>query len=168
MAKFVVVGIDDPYGKTPLQPDILNSSGQKLWGMTGLTMVRYAQLFERYNLFDVDESHNMKAARFKAMNILVGINTRYVNTYVICLGRAVAGAFGLYDATPLQFKEIKNKVMAAYVPHTSGVNRWYNDPSNVRAATEFMQSVGAVAVGELDEYLINPSLFEEQSTILCS
>lgn len=156
MAKFIVVGIDDPYGETPLQPDITSSSGQKLWSMTGLPMVRYCQLFERHNLFEIDEPHNIDVARLKARRILYGVDTRYVNTYIICMGRIVADAFSLYGIAPLHFRRIQRKTMAAYLPHTSGVNRWYNSPNNYAVATGFLRSVASVAVGEMDEHLINP------------
>lgn len=161
MAKFLIVGIDDPYGKTPLQPDIINSSGNKLWGMTGLTMGLYNQLFDRYNLYEVNEEHGPALGRVRAMKILNNIDKRYVNTYVICLGREVASAFGMYRAEPLKFRNIKLNTMGALVPHTSGVNRWYNEVANVRAATEFMQTVASVAAGEIDEYLINPELYDK-------
>ncbi|MDJ0952449.1 MAG: hypothetical protein QNJ81_02095 [Acidimicrobiia bacterium] len=152
MAKVMIVGIDDPYGKTPLQPDIHNSSGQKLWLMSGLTKVRYVQSFDRRNLFEMTDPRDAVTARGKARRILAGIDTRYINTYIICLGREVANAFGLPStARPLQFSKVQKNTRAAYMPHTSGLNRWYNKRENVAKAIEFMRQLAAVASGEIED-----------------
>lgn len=151
MSKVVIVGIDDPYGKTPLQPDILNSSGQKVWNMTGLTMTQYVRFISRYNLYKVDEEHNWALGRYRAEAIVGATHSYYVKTYVACLGREVADAFGLIHAKPLYFKSIRKNTSAAYLPHTSGLNRWYNRESNRLQATEFMRQLGLVAIGEIDE-----------------
>lgn len=152
MAKFMIVGIDDPYGKTPLQPDILNSSGQKVWNMTGLTMIQYVRAFERKNLYEIDERRTGLGGQLKANRILLAVDTRYTPTYIICLGKMVAEAFGIMRAKPLTFVKLqRDNIWGAYLPHTSGLNRWYNKHENVRAATEFMQSVAAAATGEIIE-----------------
>ena len=151
MAKVIIVGLDDPYGKTPLQPDIPGSSGAKLWKMSGLPMVQYAKSFDRRNLFGLDDEQDNLTARKNARAILQSIDTRWFNTYVICLGRFVANMFGLFDATPLVFKKVQKNTRAVYLPHTSGLNRWYNDADNVKAATDFMRQLAAVASGEIDD-----------------
>lgn len=152
MAKVIVVGINDPYHKTPLHPNIPSSSGQRLWMMTGLSMPVYLQSFERYNLFSLDESQSITLARFRASDILSAIADREYRTYIVCLGRVVAEGFGVsIDVAPLVFVKVQNNVAAAYMPHTSGLNRWYNSRDNADAANKFMRQLGAVASGEIDD-----------------
>jgi len=153
MARVIIVGEDDPYGKTPLQPDIIGSSGQRLWKMSGLSMTQYVTHFERRNLFKTGESKSINLGRNRARVILGTTRNSDIVTYVICLGRVVAGCFDLsYDDNPLFFVKIKKNVVAAYLPHTSGLNRWYNSTDNAESATDFMQTMGLVASGRLEEY----------------
>ena len=152
MAKVIIVGYDDPYDQTPLQPDIPGSSGARLWRMTGLPMIQYAKSFKRYNIFGKDDRRDVFTGMGNARRILGEIDTRYVNTYVICLGRQVAQAFKLPpDVRPFIFSKIWKNTRAAYMPHTSGLNRWYNDVDNLEAATVFMRQLGAVASGEIED-----------------
>lgn len=151
MAKAIIVGLDDPYGKTPLQPDIPGSSGARLWKMSGLAMTQYINAFDLRNLFEKDEPRDIVSAKAKARRILGSIDTRYVNTYIVCLGRDVANAFGLFDVRPLIFSKIWKNTRAAYLPHTSGLNRWYNDADNAEAANVFMRQLAAVTSGEIED-----------------
>jgi hypothetical protein len=148
MAEFVIVGINDPYDQTPLQPDIINSSGQKLWAMTGLSMPIYVKNFKRYNLFRKDEKPEITIGHNRAGYILNNANV-IAGTFVLCLGQIVARSFGVSIMRPLTFIELKKNVWGAYVPHTSGLNRWYNLAKNREAATNFMRVVGAAASGEI-------------------
>jgi hypothetical protein len=160
MARFIIIGIDDPYGKTPLQPDIVNSSGNKLWGMTGLTMGRYVQCFELMNLFTDETSKTYLMAKTKADSILNTVDNVHVRTFIVCLGREVADSFRLYGVEPLKFFKRKKNTWLAYMPHTSGLNRWYNKADNVRAANNFMRHMGAIASGEIKNGLIQGILAE--------
>ena len=151
MAKFTIVGIDDPYNKTPLQPDIINSSGQRVWAMTGMPMRQYCQFFTRRNLFRPDEPHDITTAMIKAKVILNSLDTRFTGNFIICLGQIVAKGFGISRPTPLKFISIRQNIWAAYLTHTSGLNRWYNSADNVNAAKQFMKTVAAAASGKIDD-----------------
>lgn len=153
MARVVLVGLDDPYGKTPLQPDIPGSSGQKLWRMSGLAPVPYVRAFRRVNLFKTGEKHTLTTGRRRAFVMVNRARQEGFNTYFVCLGRVVGSCFYLRDnEIPLKFRELKNNVSAAYLPHPSGLNRWYNSADNAEAANKFMRKLAAVASGETEDY----------------
>jgi len=141
--------MNDSHGKIPLQPDI--SLGNKIWGMTGITMIQYARVFNRKNLFGINESRSKDNAKLNAYRILKNVNSIDTDTFIICLGKEVATAFGLYTAMPLKFKKIQTKTWAAYLPYESEFNRRSSLSERRLAATEFMQSVGAAAIGEISE-----------------
>jgi hypothetical protein len=149
VAEFVIVGIDDPYGKTPLQPDILGSSGHKLWSMTGLSMPQYVKVFQRVNLYEHGEDQNPFVGRRRAKAMIMGAN-KSAGTFFVCLGSKVADAFGIKNKPKMKFFELKTNVWAAHLPHTSGLNRWYNSADNKAAATNFMRQVAAGAAGRLE------------------
>lgn len=53
-------------------------------------------------------------------------------------GRRVAAAFGLARAPYLEWVSIGARRVAV-IPHPSGVCRWWNEPSNLRAARRFLE-----------------------------
>jgi len=76
---------------------------------------------------------------FEAREAASRIRESLVGRRVILLGASVARAFG-YEPTPLLKWRYdgRREMTLADVPHTSGRNRWYNDPENVSRAHEFM------------------------------
>lgn len=147
MARFIIVGVNDPYNQTPLQPDIIGSSGHKLWSMTGLSMPNYVRYFERVNLWSMSDNKNEFVGRERAKGIVSTVSGS-VDAFIICLGKDVARAFGIEGKPKMKFFGLKNNVWVAHLPHPSGLNRWYNSDENRAAATYFMQQVAAAASGE--------------------
>jgi hypothetical protein len=73
-------------------------------------------------------------ARVAALTCIVGV----AGARVILLGQNVARAFRVGRRPILTWFPFGHG-HAAIVPHPSGINRWYNDPSNVRRAERFMR-----------------------------
>ena len=143
----MLVGLCDCEGQTPLQPDIIGSIGKKIWAMTGLTQIQYVRLFDRRNLFTVEEIQSYKDGYLKASRILRSIDTRHGDAYIICIGDRVADAFGVDHLRSEFFVEKIYNIMVAHIP----------DPSisqNREETIEFLRSVSAVAAGESDCALI--------------
>lgn len=63
--------------------------------------------------------------------------------YVVLLGRRVASAFFAtgVDAKLFEDRRLGGRSVYAVFPHPSGVNRWFNDPANVRKAKRFGRKV---------------------------
>lgn len=71
---------------------------------------------------------------------------------VVLLGDRVAAAFGLRGATVLRWTaaglgDRLGMTVVAVVPHPSGINRWWNDARNARAAREFLIGAARSAAG---------------------
>lgn len=63
---------------------------------------------------------------------------------VLLCGRNVARSFHLERLPYLHWKPLtlrEPRIRIAVMPHPSGVNRWWNDPQNRRAATEFVREL---------------------------
>jgi hypothetical protein len=59
---------------------------------------------------------------------------------VLFVGVRVARAFGV-DPYPLMDWQLDDRFEYAVVPHPSGANRWWNEPSNVETARWFFRDV---------------------------
>jgi hypothetical protein len=70
---------------------------------------------------------------------------RMVGRHVVLLGRGVARAFCVDGMRP-HFEwwyDAAYECTLALAPHPSGVNLWWNDPSNLEAATAFWKAACA-------------------------
>jgi hypothetical protein len=57
---------------------------------------------------------------------------------VVLLGRRVCSAFGLATLAPLDC-EVHQDALVVHLPHPSGVNHWWNERANRRAARAALQ-----------------------------
>ena len=64
---------------------------------------------------------------------------------VVMAGRGVAAAFGIRRVPYLTWVQHRG-MTTAILPHPSGVNRWYNDPRNKRAAERFLRSIIVISL----------------------
>ncbi len=113
-------------------------ASRKFAGLAGVSEDEFWRLFRTRNVlprfpgkngkgdaFPIDEARRRAASmRFRAGR-------------VILLGQGVARAFGV-RAPPLTWRRVGRREFAV-VPHPSGVNRWWNDPKNVRRAKRFLR-----------------------------
>lgn len=114
-------------------------------GSSGLRLAEWLEVADArdacatVNLFDrrPDPWDRIDAAS-AARELLV----RYEQRRLLLCGRKVAEAFGLRSAEPLVWTPLElvgTFRLVAYLPHPSGRCRWYNEPSNVHAAREFVR-----------------------------
>jgi len=131
---------------TPLNPKIPNTSGERLWKMTGLDIDEYMDLFTLRNLFELGDT--FPNPRAKAFELLERLDTDEPVS-ILALGQVVSNAFGLKGVKPFVWMDMnvrlapKSKfydISIVVLPHTSGLNRWYNDQDNLAMATEFMKA----------------------------
>lgn len=134
----------------PLYPIPSTSTGGRLARLMGLRRWEYLSLFDRMNLLPYhpgrhrrDDKFPMVPARLAARVLLPLLAGRRV----VLVGRGVAKAFGvgsefhewgtLRVGKPCAVTRCRGTAVVAVVPHPSGRNYWYNDPSNVLVAQEF-------------------------------
>jgi uracil-DNA glycosylase len=117
-------------------------AGRRLSALCGLTVDAYLAQFERVNLLThfpgkagKGDAFPLPAARKAAAALLPALEGRRV----VLLGGKVAAAFGLQQAPLLVWRPLGG-AMVAVAPHPSGINRWWNDPRNVRRARRFWRT----------------------------
>jgi len=120
--------------------------GRKLCGLMKTDLDDYLEKFDRVNVLDFFPGKNGKGdafpinkAREMASRIRLG-----ERPFVVLLGRNVARAFGMAKMDPLTWTTVRGTPVAL-VPHPSGVNRWWNDCTNVRRARRFLRNIYNVA-----------------------
>lgn len=81
----------------------------------------------------------MGEARVRADAIRLAAKTRVA----VFVGADVATAFGAWELndTPLVWAPVPWFERAAYLPHPSGVNLWYNDATNRERARRFLRAL---------------------------
>lgn len=75
---------------------------------------------------------------------------KFRTTLVVFAGTLVAKAFS-FDEEPLVWREFRGTRKAAVIPHPSGVNRFWNEPENVRSVRVFFALALWKVGGELAE-----------------
>jgi hypothetical protein len=137
----LIVGMDNPYSQNPkyaLFPAPRNCTGWRLWQMLnrtlGVSRQEYVTWAERTNL--CEGRWSVSAARQRWASLQSSVEGRDC----VLLGRAVATAAGLPEASPLLWTDYCGG-RVAMLPHPSGLNRWYNDPANMRMAESFMSTL---------------------------
>lgn len=133
MNKILLVGELNPYGADPayaLYPLPARASGEHLRIILGLTLRQYLKDHDRANLCTGEFRPDAAAAEAERLFALPYIG------YVLC-GRKVCDAFG-HMFEPFSVYTAHQKVVAI-LPHPSGRNRMWNDPSNEAKAREAYQ-----------------------------
>ena len=116
--------------------------------MSGLTEEDFWKNFEWVNLVDEvqvksgkGDAFPMKRAKKKAIKIWMAMNQPYGvrdHRAVVMLGRQVARAF---DPEYAKLEYLDNLGRFILFPHPSGINRWWNEPRNVRKAKRFLREI---------------------------
>ena len=80
-----------------------------------------------------------KGDRFPAAEARERVKRLFVaGRRVILTGRGVAAAWGMADAPFLRWRNARGAKVSV-LPHPSGLNHWYNDPSNRRKVRRFLR-----------------------------
>lgn len=149
--KYLLLGISNPYSdrrQDALSPEFPGSAGARLFEIAGVQLDEYERAFVRDNVFLHGDDARCLASRIRKTVRVVRRHSRGVEELrVVALGRLVGTALGRAEAPWLAWKEIYmptvtvwgTTVHVAVMPHPSGLNRWYNDPSNVERARGFMR-----------------------------
>lgn len=143
----ILVG-QQPSSNEPVEPlSALNPiwSGARLARMAGMTPAEFESFFLRVNVnYLGDEPFKVnQLTRARAKDIWVGFHE---TDRVILLGAAVLKCFrGLVPASlfdsPFETGVTYSGMKIAVIPHPSGVNRYYNCPTNVMEVGLFLQQV---------------------------
>lgn len=139
MTKSLVIFGDRPGPRTDpaqaLYPHTTTGAAAKLISLLGVTREFYLENAQRYNVrHDGERLLSLDEARYRVKEVMVRTLTehRLDSRFLFVGGEALRGAPQFYRR--MQFLETQDLVM--YIPHTSGVNRWYNSAENTQACRE--------------------------------
>ncbi len=134
-------------GSDPKEP-LSGASGRRLALLCGVDHAAFLAAFERRNLIDhypgklgKGDAFDKVAARFAACNLTARLGQRRT----VLLGGNVARAFHFDHPVLTWVDEVGDDALVALCPHPSGVNRWWNDPRNVRRARRFWRDLYAAS-----------------------
>lgn len=123
--------------------------GARLAELAGLQPERFLRDFRRVNLIERFPGKSAKGdlfpldlARKGAVQIL--LTGAFQSTKVVLLGDNVARAFGFKPGSYPLLRFLPTgatRLGIAFCPHPSGVNRWWNEKKNLRAAAKFWREL---------------------------
>lgn len=126
----LLVGEVNPFGSNPafaLYPLPERSSGGRLMKILGLTYRQYLKRFDRINLCEWE--WRMGQARHRAEWLV----STYPDRVIVLLGAKVSRAFGV------PYEPFTTHGAYRVLPHPSGLNRAWNDPSAVEKARNLLK-----------------------------
>lgn len=129
--------------------------GDRLADLCGLELKDFFLLFERVNLIQKfpgkltkGDAFPLDEARKGAIDVLIMSHVH--ERKIVLLGDNVAKAFGFNPSTLPTLQMHRRPAFpfagVATCPHPSGVNRWWNEPDNVKRARRFWRRIAADAL----------------------
>lgn len=82
------------------------------------------------------DAFDVAAARARAAELTAALSRKRV----VFVGRRVADAFGFTEAEPCVWSDHATFSSAAFIPHPSGLNVFYNSPTNRRIVGKFVRT----------------------------
>ncbi len=144
MLAFLLIGQAPNEHGDPRRP-LEGKLGEKLCRLFGCSWAEYCRSTQRFNVLPGWPGKQGNGDRFpRALAIQ---NARrmvwsFADCAVLFVGVATASVFKIKQPA-LRWKRRQLQdggfYQAAVLPHPSGVNRWWNEPSHRRAATRFMR-----------------------------
>lgn len=132
-------GRDDP--ASPLS----GATGRKLAALMGMSIEEFLATFDRANLLRKYPGKllNSKGDAFPIQKATINafklMRNNPPDNYraIILLGKNVAKAFNWQNPEFLEWDRTR-RPFRVVIPHPSGINHWWNDKRNQRAAKEFL------------------------------
>lgn len=140
MNDLILIG-QAPGRKTDGKGALSGRMGRILADLFGITAREYHEI-RRVNLLDRFPGKSGKGDVFperEARTRASEMRKVLWNARVIFIGVGVAKAFG-YEGKPCKWFRHEG-FTAAYIPHPSGINRWWNDSENKALAKNFARSL---------------------------
>lgn len=113
-----------------------------LAGLVGLDGDELRTLVGRMNLMESPGTWVARRAAEKAEYLRRELLPLMPWNTLVLLGRQVQDAFGIdRHNVPVGSIELNEGLMASWIPHPSGLNRWWNDPANRELAAAELRRV---------------------------
>jgi len=148
----LLIGAAPSRNAVPEMPLTGGRSGTRLQQLAGLSLLEYCRLFARANVFGFFPGKaGAKGDRFPVRRAVIEAKAMVASGLlrrrdVVFVGRGVARAFDFRSPDPMTWVDmVPEDCRAAWMPHPSGVNLWWNEPSNVARARQFLRELAALA-----------------------
>lgn len=150
----LLVGQAPSASSDPLRPLLGGRSGERLRLAAGLSVEHYILAFRRTNLLPTfmgkrgprGDAFDRRNAR-EAADMIIEASSEW--DQIVCVGRAVAQAFGLRRSVPPFLFTRDRGPEVAWFPHPSGLCIWWNDPVNREAVGTFLRSISVQPLSDL-------------------
>lgn len=121
------------------------ASGRRLAALMGMSLEEFLGTFDRACLFDkfpgrlANSSGDAFPIQEATINAFKLMRNNPFDNYkaIILMGKNVARAFNWQNAEFLEWDRTSRPFKVVF-PHPSGLNRWWNDKRNRKAAKEFL------------------------------
>ena len=128
-------------GKQPFS----GKSGKRLAELAGISQKDLRRYFKMVNVLDYWPGRGGKGDAFPTGRQVPDRLRKMVASYAatIFVGRGVAARFKFNAPQYLTWYACspRKSRTAAILPHPSGINRWYNDPQNLKDAQMFLRGI---------------------------
>lgn len=148
-AKILLVGYCPSHRGFPSRPLDGPGTGHRLARLCGLTNDEYLKTFAKVNLHYFTPKKRNKTTKEEGRLNANLIRQQYKGRRIILLGREVLTAFSqvsilggwLSYPRPIiaHFLKSGDGTQIAFIPHPSGLNRWYNNKKNLRQVKKFLR-----------------------------
>ena len=136
MSKILLVGQAPNRTGTPHLP-LLGKVGEKIAAMAGLSADQYLTTFNRINILSHYPGKSGKGDAFPITRARHQARKIRLPRETIFIGKQAAAAFG-FNVPFLTWLYIDGRRRVAILPHPSGINSWYNNPSNQKKCNTFV------------------------------
>lgn len=139
-----------PGPKTDPAEPLSGPSGRRLAALCELSLDDFLACFQRVNLMNRFPGKAGKGDAFRidrARRAALRLSQSFGGRKVVLLGNHVARAFEVLPISPPgAFMPMWGGLVTIF-PHPSGISRWWNDPKNVRLASQFWRMLAQAADG---------------------
>lgn len=142
-SKIVFVGYCPSHRGSPEKPLDGPGTGHRLAALCGMSHEGYLRKFERVNLHYDTPLKRDSATKKRGELSAAHIRHRYRGRRIILLGHEVLEAFGLDQCLSIAVWSVvmRDETRVSFIPHPSGLNRWYNDKKNIRRVEKFLRGL---------------------------
>ena len=139
--KILLVGYCPSHSGSPERPLDGPGTGHRLAKLCGLSHKDYLEKFDRVNLHYDTPVKRDRLTREVGSVSADAMMRRNKGRRIVLLGDEVRVAFGYAKDSIAEWVVLDDGTRVSYIPHPSGLNRWYNETDNTRRVEKFLREL---------------------------
>ena len=140
-SKVLLVGYCPSHSGSPERPLDGPGTGHRLAKLCGLSHEAYLEKFDRVNLHYDTPLKRDRVTRRAGEASATKILRHSLGRSIILLGCEVRDAFDVSEVRSGEWLYIGEETRLSWIPHPSGLNRWYNETDNTRRVEKFLRDL---------------------------